>query len=148
MAPPKANELVIAAGAWLPKLTPELNLPLTVERNVLFWYEPVASPEVFEPDRLPVWILEIDDEHAFYGFPNVPGQGVKVARHHGDPSGTGEGGPGYKYKDELPTNLPPAPTDPGSPSPTWAARCPTGCRKQYGRLTPTPCWSPPTGGRT
>jgi len=30
----------------------------------------------------------------------------------GDPSGTGEGGPGYRYRDELPTNLPPAPTDP------------------------------------
>ncbi|SCF08258.1 peptidyl-prolyl cis-trans isomerase B (cyclophilin B) [Micromonospora haikouensis] len=30
----------------------------------------------------------------------------------GDPSGTGEGGPGYRYADELPTDLPPAPTDP------------------------------------
>ncbi|BCJ55044.1 peptidyl-prolyl cis-trans isomerase [Actinoplanes sp. NBRC 14428] len=30
----------------------------------------------------------------------------------GDPSGTGEGGPGYRYGDELPTGLPPAPTDP------------------------------------
>ena len=30
----------------------------------------------------------------------------------GDPSGTGEGGPGYRYKDELPTTLPPAPNDP------------------------------------
>ena len=30
----------------------------------------------------------------------------------GDPTGTGEGGPGYKYKDELPVGLPPAPTDP------------------------------------
>lgn len=78
-----AEKLVIAAGAWLPKLVPELNLPLTVERNVLFWYEPVAAPELFEHDRLPVWILEIDDEHAFYGFPKVAGQGVKVARHHG-----------------------------------------------------------------
>jgi peptidyl-prolyl cis-trans isomerase B (cyclophilin B) len=39
----------------------------------------------------------------------------------GDPSGTGEGGPGYRYKDELPTNLPPAPTDP------------TGARKVYAR---------------
>lgn len=39
----------------------------------------------------------------------------------GDPSGTGEGGPGYKYKDELPTDLPPWPTDP------------TGARKIYGR---------------
>jgi peptidyl-prolyl cis-trans isomerase B (cyclophilin B) len=39
----------------------------------------------------------------------------------GDPSGTGEGGPGYKYKDELPVGLPPAPTDP------------TGERKVYAR---------------
>jgi peptidyl-prolyl cis-trans isomerase B (cyclophilin B) len=39
----------------------------------------------------------------------------------GDPTGTGEGGPGYQYKDELPTGLPPAPTDP------------TGVRKVYAR---------------
>ncbi|MFE2012914.1 peptidylprolyl isomerase [Streptomyces sp. NPDC059491] len=39
----------------------------------------------------------------------------------GDPTGTGEGGPGYKYKDELPVDLPPAPTDP------------TGSRRVYER---------------
>ena len=39
----------------------------------------------------------------------------------GDPTGNGEGGPGYRYKDELPTDLPPAPTDP------------TGVRKVYAR---------------
>jgi sarcosine oxidase len=78
-----ADRLVIAAGAWLPKLAPELNLPLTIERNVLFWFEPTAQPELFAPDRLPVWIAELDDEHAFYGFPTLPGQGAKVSRHHG-----------------------------------------------------------------
>ncbi|MEN3305922.1 MAG: peptidyl-prolyl cis-trans isomerase [Micromonosporaceae bacterium] len=41
----------------------------------------------------------------------------------GDPSGTGEGGPGYRYKDELPTDLQPAPTDP------------TGVRRIYPRGT-------------
>jgi peptidyl-prolyl cis-trans isomerase B (cyclophilin B) len=41
----------------------------------------------------------------------------------GDPSGTGEGGPGYQFKDELPTNLPPAPNDP------------SGLRKVYARGT-------------
>ncbi|WP_399345234.1 peptidylprolyl isomerase [Umezawaea sp. Da 62-37] len=41
----------------------------------------------------------------------------------GDPTGTGEGGPGYKYKDELPTALPPAPNDP------------TGLRRIYPRGT-------------
>src|SRR5690348_1448762 len=41
----------------------------------------------------------------------------------GDPTGTGDGGPGYQFKDELPTNLPPAPTDP------------TGARRIYARGT-------------
>ena len=39
----------------------------------------------------------------------------------GDPKGTGEGGPGYSFRDELPTDLPPAPTDP------------TGARRVYAR---------------
>ncbi len=78
-----ADRLIICAGAWLPKVAPELNLPLAVERNVLFWFDPVAQPELLAPDRLPVWIMELDDEHAFYGFPALPGQGVKVSRHHG-----------------------------------------------------------------
>lgn len=41
----------------------------------------------------------------------------------GDPSGTGERGPGYRYKDELPTDLPNWPDDP------------TGTRKIYARGT-------------
>ena len=41
----------------------------------------------------------------------------------GDPTGTGEGGPGYKFKDELPTDLQPAPNDP------------TGLRRIYPRAT-------------
>ncbi len=41
----------------------------------------------------------------------------------GDPTGTGEGGPGYRYKDELPVGLDPAPNDP------------TGTRKIYPRGT-------------
>ncbi|WP_406641952.1 peptidylprolyl isomerase [Amycolatopsis sp. WGS_07] len=38
----------------------------------------------------------------------------------GDPSGTGEGGPGYKFRDELPTTLPPAPSDPTGKRRTYA----------------------------
>ena len=78
-----AAKLVVSVGAWLPKLMPELRLPLIVERNPLFWFSPAARPEIFASDRLPVWIMELDADHAFYGFPTLPGQGVKVARHHG-----------------------------------------------------------------
>jgi peptidyl-prolyl cis-trans isomerase B (cyclophilin B) len=41
----------------------------------------------------------------------------------GDPSGTGEGGPGYQFRDELPTDLPNWPDDP------------SGTRKVYARGT-------------
>ncbi|MDA1258806.1 MAG: N-methyl-L-tryptophan oxidase, partial [Chloroflexi bacterium] len=37
-----AGQLLITAGAWLPGLVPELNLPLEIERQVLFWFEPAA----------------------------------------------------------------------------------------------------------
>jgi len=94
-----AAKLVVAAGAWLPKLMPDLapalHIPLEVERNVAFWFEPTARSEIFQRDRLPVWIIELDAEHAFYGFPMLPqqpaadgvaatpAQGAKAARHHG-----------------------------------------------------------------
>jgi peptidyl-prolyl cis-trans isomerase B (cyclophilin B) len=38
----------------------------------------------------------------------------------GDPTGTGERGPGYSYKDELPTGLPNWPTDPTGKSKVYA----------------------------
>jgi sarcosine oxidase len=90
-----AHKLVVSAGAWLPKLMPELGSALQVERNVPFWFAPVAQPEIFTADRLPVWIIELDPEYAFYGFPTLPeqpaadgvgatpAQGAKAARHHG-----------------------------------------------------------------
>ncbi|HUG48861.1 MAG TPA: N-methyl-L-tryptophan oxidase [Candidatus Limnocylindria bacterium] len=78
-----ADRLVLAAGAWLAKLVPDLDLPLHVERNPLFWFEPAADAGLLAPDRLPVWIVELDAQHAFYGFPDLPEQGFKAARHHG-----------------------------------------------------------------
>src|SRR4051812_4104679 len=91
-----AAKIVLAAGAWLPGLMGgALDVPLVVERNVPFWFDPVGQPEIFERDRLPVWILERDVDYTFYGFPTLPeqpaadgvaatpAQGVKVARHHG-----------------------------------------------------------------
>ena len=77
-----AAHLVIAAGAWTARLEPSLASELSVERNVLWWFEPKAERDAFA--RLPVYIVD-DTDRIFYGFPYVEGQGVKVAGlHFGD----------------------------------------------------------------
>ena len=77
-----AKQLVIAAGAWMSQLAPELAPLLSVERSVLFWFEPTAEGDAFA--RLPVYIVQ-DTDRIFYGFPYIDEQGVKIAGlHFGD----------------------------------------------------------------
>lgn len=76
-----ASQLVLAPGPWMRGFVPDLALPLSVERQVLYWYDPRESNELFELDRLPVFAWEYATDHLFYGFPNL-GSGVKVALHH------------------------------------------------------------------
>lgn len=78
----RAQRLVLAAGAWMPRLVPDLAEHLWVERNVLFWFEPRARREEFA--KVPVWIME-DTDRLYYGFPYDREHGFKVAGlHFGD----------------------------------------------------------------
>ena len=78
----RAEGLVLAAGAWMPEVLPELAPHLWIERNVLFWFEPRGR--IAEFDELPVWILE-DDDRMYYGFPRDSEHGFKLAGlHFGD----------------------------------------------------------------
>jgi monomeric sarcosine oxidase len=74
-----AFNLVITAGAWTSDLLRSLHLPLTVKRKVLAWFDPL-TPELFAADRVPVFAFA---ENFVYGFPAVPGLGVKMAEHIG-----------------------------------------------------------------
>ena len=76
----RAQRLVLAAGPWISALLGR-HLPLEVERQVAFWFDPARRPELFTAQRLPIWIWEWEAGHQAYGFPDV-GDGVKVARHH------------------------------------------------------------------
>jgi sarcosine oxidase len=73
-----AAKLVLSAGSWLKELVPEL--PLAVERQVLFWFAS-SQPELFAPHRCPIHLWEYTPGKYFYGFPDL-GNGVKVAGHH------------------------------------------------------------------
>ncbi|HNP73855.1 MAG TPA: N-methyl-L-tryptophan oxidase [Kouleothrix sp.] len=83
----EAGRLIISAGAWAPELLHGLGLPLTVKRNVLYWFDPVGGREPFLADRCPIYIWEAEDGSSFYGFPALSGTpaGVKVAFHNFGP---------------------------------------------------------------
>ncbi|HEX4682886.1 MAG TPA: N-methyl-L-tryptophan oxidase [Gemmatimonadaceae bacterium] len=77
----RADRLVLALGAWTSGLIGDLALPLAVERNVLYWFEPARATTLFDRDRFPVWLCEYAPGKVWYGFPDA-GHGVKVALHH------------------------------------------------------------------
>ncbi|MHA3700600.1 N-methyl-L-tryptophan oxidase [Jatrophihabitans sp. YIM 134969] len=68
----RADRLVVTAGAWAPRVLAELDLPLVVERQVLYWFR-TAAPQLFGPDRFPVFIWEQPDALQLYAFPLLDG---------------------------------------------------------------------------
>lgn len=77
----EAASVVVAAGAWIADLVPELKSHLFLQREVLCWYEPL-EPDLFALGRLPVFAIESEDD-IVYGFPDFLGTGLKTASHHG-----------------------------------------------------------------
>lgn len=75
----QVKKLVISAGAWLGRLVPELQLPLQVTRQTLFWFD-TPAPELFGLGTFPVFLLEYTPGRYLYGFPD-DGSGFKVAIH-------------------------------------------------------------------
>jgi sarcosine oxidase len=75
-----AARLVITAGSWVGDLLPDLALPLTVERQAIFWFDPL-KPAEFTPNKFPIFIHEYEPGKTWYGFADF-GDGVKAALHH------------------------------------------------------------------
>lgn len=82
-----AEQVVLSAGMWMGSLVPELRAPLTVQRNVLYWFTPTAPH--FDAAVCPVFLGELAPDLLWYGFPDV-GAGVKVAMHGQGPTCTPE----------------------------------------------------------
>ena len=75
----EAERVVFTAGAWSQDVA---RLPEGLVRGVrqsLAWLQP-TRPEIFEPERMPVFNLALDGEH-FYGFPAHGIPGFKLGRY-------------------------------------------------------------------
>ncbi len=80
----RAARLVVAPGAWAPEILADMGISAQVLRHVMCWFQPVAASNLFEPDRFPIYIWDVDGTNVFYGFPATGGsEGVKAAMHSG-----------------------------------------------------------------
>ncbi|CAN5363153.1 N-methyl-L-tryptophan oxidase [soil metagenome] len=75
-----AGRLVLAAGPWVSELLQESTVPLEVERQLMFWFDPLQSAG-FAPEECPIALWDEPDGPAFATFPDL-GEGVKIAIHH------------------------------------------------------------------
>lgn len=75
--------IIVCAGPWTPATFARLGLPITVQRNVQYWFRP-AQPQ-FSAEIFPAYFLDRRGLSApLYGFPDL-GDGVKAAFHaHGE----------------------------------------------------------------
>jgi sarcosine oxidase len=87
----EASRLVITAGPWARDLVPELKALAVPERQVQLWTWP-DQPDLFRPDRFPVFNLQASDDESlrYYGFPIHGIPAFKIGQYHhrheqGDP---------------------------------------------------------------
>jgi monomeric sarcosine oxidase len=87
-----ADSVVFACGPWLPRLFPGLltNRIFPTRQEVYFLATP-AGDDRFSVPRLPGW-ADFNDGDVYYGFPDLEGRGVKVARDHHGPAFDPDGG--------------------------------------------------------
>lgn len=78
-----SERLIIAAGPWASQVLSELQLPLTILRKSLFWFDTPKDCKHFDADSdCPAFLFETPSG-IFYGFPKLDASGVKISEHSG-----------------------------------------------------------------
>jgi sarcosine oxidase len=77
----RAEQVIVAAGAWLGKFVP--GLPLSPRRTPLYWFQPKdpASTD-FDLERFPSFIWERSSGDGFWGHGAAEGFGIKLGLEH------------------------------------------------------------------
>ena len=89
-----ADAVVVASGSWSTRLSPELNDLLRLQALGLTWFMP-KRPELFTPDRFPVFLRDAGSVH-FFGAPSFDGYAFKAC--------TNPQWPVFRDVEEVPTS--------------------------------------------
>ncbi|HEU0301891.1 MAG TPA: N-methyl-L-tryptophan oxidase [Longimicrobium sp.] len=82
-----AERLLLTAGAWSGGLLRGAELPLQVERQVLFWFDPPAgATDPYAPERCPIYAWEHTPGFIGYGFPRLEKRVKAALMHQGEVS--------------------------------------------------------------
>lgn len=73
-----ARKAVVTAGAWIPKLLPDLELDIKPLRKTFGWFE--TSEEDLYGSQFPCYVFDTHDVGHYYGFPDFNGKGLKIGR--------------------------------------------------------------------
>jgi sarcosine oxidase len=74
-----AEHLVLAGGAYLSRMLHDLELPLAIERQAVFWFD--ADGDRYDQLSFPIYAYEYAEREICYGFPRLP-RGIKASIMH------------------------------------------------------------------
>ena len=74
------RKIIVTAGAWTESLLSEVNLPLTVTKQQVCYYQPQDTAR-FQGERFPVFTEATADGEFLYGVPYFGRNGLKIGRH-------------------------------------------------------------------
>lgn len=77
----EVGRIALCAGPWLPSLLRDMDIAFWIERQVMHWFDPQSSRELFRADRCPIAMFEYAPDQFFYTLPDS-GRGLKAAIHH------------------------------------------------------------------
>lgn len=76
----RAGKVIVATGAWIAELVPQLAHSAVPIRQVVSWYRP-ADGFAAQPHRMACFLRDDGENGHFFGFPALGADGVKIGRH-------------------------------------------------------------------
>jgi sarcosine oxidase len=76
----RARKVIVATGSWIADLVPALADHAMPIRQVVAWYH-ARDSQLTDPARMPAFIRDQGESGAYFGFPAIGTDGVKVGRH-------------------------------------------------------------------